>query len=363
MLVISNPFTEKLKTYLYTKGEKKKKFLLDRFLCYSRDFGVIVHFFSPNYELSVEWSTSTSYPYSTSPFQTLIQLYNKMEISPGVEETFPYPLSITRDAFADNNEFDPDDFLFSYHRFTSLETLLSDLSDLSKALNLDLLDLVNNEYANFIQLGQSISCGLELIDNVSHDVAKFNKSVKQTVDDLTASSCSAASVLKHKKRLNLLKNRIKLIILLHEQCTSFEVLLGLDADQTSPLDMLNKVNTLATLYFSVVKIYSVLMEANHANESVGSNNFQNKTIQSNSQDLHSTGIISSDNTPSEDICGSFEKSVRTKVVSLNFEFKLYMNELQAFAKKNTTEYSDLLLLLLQISRITGQSLHVFNKEM
>lgn len=285
-----------------------------------------------------------------------------MDTSLGVEESFPYPLSITRDAFADNNDFDPDNFLFSNHRFTSLETLLSDLSDLSKALNLDLLDLVNNEYANFIQLGQSISCGLELIDSVSHDVSKFNKSVELTVDDLTASSISAASVLRHKKRLNLLKNKIKLIILLHEQCTSFEVLLGLDADQTSPQEMVNKVNTLATLYFSVVKIYSVLMEADHVFESNGPTSLGDENIQSNPQGLRSAVINTSNNTSSEEIHGSFEKTVKTKVVSLKFEFKLYMNELQTFAKKDPSKYSDLLLLLLQISRITGQTLHVFNKD-
>lgn len=286
-----------------------------------------------------------------------------MEFSPGVEESFPYPLSITRDAFADNDEFDPDNFLFSFHRFTSLETLLSDLSDLSKALNLDLLNLVNNEYANFIQLGQSISCGLELIDSVSHDVAKFNKSVEQTVDELRNSSYSAALVLKHKKRLNILKNKIKLIILLHEQCTSFEVLLGLDADQTSPQELVNKVNTLATLYFSVVKIYSVLVEANHVTDSAGPKNGGDSSIQYSPNDLQSVPSPLSNKNSSEEICGPFEKTVKMKVVSLKFEFKLYMNELQAFAKKDPKKYSDLLLLLLQISRITGQTLHVFNKEM
>lgn len=283
-----------------------------------------------------------------------------MDFSSGVEEEFPYPLSITRDAFAENEAFDPDTFLFKNHRFTSLETLLSDLSDLSKALNRDLLDLVNNEYSNFIELGQSISCGLELIDNVSYEVRKFNKIMDQTIESLTASSATAAGVLKHKKRLNLLKNKAKLIILLHEQCTSFETLLGLDLGQTIPEKLVDKLNTLATLYFSVVKIFSVLMEANNALDSS-----TNKTTSDVSSFSRLTELGSSHSLPStssEEMCVFFDKSVRTKVMSLKLEFKLYMNELTTFAKKDPTKYSSLLLLLLQISMITGHTQHLFSGE-
>lgn len=277
-----------------------------------------------------------------------------------VDESFPYPLTITRDAFADNAGFDPDYFLFKNHRFTSLETLLSDLSDLSKALNRELLDLVNNEYANFIQLGQSISCGLELIESVSYDLDKFNKSVEQTVESLTASSSVASSVLGHKKRLNLLKNKIKLILLLNEQCTSFETLLGFDVDQQAPDELVDKVNTLATLYFSVVKIYSVLMEANRvceprANGSAGA-------AYASFNDLPSIHSVAGSVETKDEICAYFDKNVKTKVVSLKFEFTLYMKELQQFAKQDCKKYSQLLLLILQISRITGQTLDLFEKD-
>lgn len=289
-----------------------------------------------------------------------------MENSSGVEEDFPYPLSITRDAFAHNAAFDPDAFLFKNHRFISLETLLSDLSDLSKALNRDLLDLVNNEYANFIQLGQSISCGLELIENVSYDVEKFNKSVELTIQDLSGSSATAKSVLNHKKRLNLLKSKAELIILLHEQSNSFELLLGLDVDQNSPKELANKLNTLAMLYFSVVKIFSVLLKASVIDGS-GSNSgplsakgLEDYRPLSRLHELNSTNSLPF--TYREDMCTFFEKTVKTKAVSLKFEFMLYMSELNIIAKKDPKKYSDLLLLLLQISRIIGNTLHLFNKE-
>lgn len=304
---------------------------------------------------------------NTVPKRSCTTFFDTMELSPGVEESFPYPLSITRDAFAENADFDPDYFLFKNHRFTSLETLLTDLSDLSKALNRDLLDLVNDEYSNFIQLGQSISCGLELIDNVTQEVGKFNKSVDQTVTSLSLSSTTAHYVLKHKKRLNILKNKTKLILLLHEQCASFETLLGLDVDQGATEDLLDKLNTLATLYFSVIKIFSVLMEANTILDGANASNSKASTAISALSNLNeriSAGPLPSPSsvTGSEYMCGFFDKSIKTRVVSIKFEFKLYMTELTTLAKKDTKKYSSLLLQLLQISRITGHTLHLFTKE-
>lgn len=276
-----------------------------------------------------------------------------MDFSPDVEESFPYPLSITRDAFTDS-DFDPDTYLFKTHRFTSLESLLTDLSDLSKSLNGDLLDLVNNKYTNFIELGQSISSGLELIENVSYEVEKFNISVEQTAKDLDVSFATASAALRHKKRLNLLKNKLKLIVLLNEQCTSFETLLGLDVDQTSPEELVNKLNTLTTLYFSVVKIFLVLTDATLP--------LGTEIVSLHSGDHSSAVSLPSTVAGGEELCPLFDKTVKTKVVSLKFEFQLYTLELMTFAKKDPVKYSVLLLLLLQLSRITGDTLHIFKKE-
>lgn len=237
----------------------------------------------------------------------------------GTDE-FPYPLTITRNAFADNADFDPDTFLYTNHRFTSLDSLISDLTTLSKTLNQDLLDLVNEEYSKFIQLGMSIDGCLEQINNISLDVGKFNGLLDQSLEDFTNSSAVSEKALNHKKRLNLLKNRVKLVMLLHEQCSSFETLLGLDVGNVKPEHLMAKLSTLATLYLSVTKIHAILTESPDVEQSV-----------------------------------FFEKVVKTKVVSLKFEFKLYLDELFTIAKSDSNAYGALTLRLLHVYRVTGHS--------
>lgn len=237
-------------------------------------------------------------------------------------EDFPYPAAITRDAFADDAGFDPDTFLYENHRFTALDSLLSDLRALSTSLNQDLLDLVNDEYTNFIQLGQSIGGCLELINNISLDVGRFNTTLGSSLKTFSSSSTTADSVLQHKRRNNLLKNKIKLILLLHDQCTSFETLLGLDIADFAAGRLTAKLSTLATLYLSVSKIFAVVMESPGADD---------------------------------EICVFFDKVVKTKVMSLKFEFKAYLDELLDRSLADRAAYGQLLLQLLHVYRITGHT--------
>lgn len=235
-------------------------------------------------------------------------------------ESFPFPLTITRDDFSIGSQFNPDTFLYTKHRFTPLDSLLADLSELSKNLNQELLDLVNNEYTNFIQLGQSIEGCMELMSNISLDVSRFNTTLTHALDDFSASSTTAETVLLHKKRLNLMKNKIKLILLLNEQCTSFNTLLALDVGDVKAERLLTKLTTLATLYLSVTKIFTVLMES----------------------------VDSGD-----EVCLFFDKVVKPKVVTLKHEFKLYLDELYVLGSSDSAQYGQLLLQLLHIYRVTG----------
>lgn len=252
-------------------------------------------------------------------------------------ESFPFPETITRADFLGVADFDPDAFLFKHHRYTALDSLLSELTNLSRTLNQDLLDLVNNEYASFIELGRSIDSCLELMNNIQLDVGRFKSSVKQTTDDFSKSRALTEAVLQHKQDLSLLKNRTKLVLLLAEQCDSFEQLLGMEnlAQAGKPLERKPttaptktatgpaltpvhvKLATLLTLYLSLTKVYAILMEAHEDSDAV---------------------------------CVFFEKTVRPRVVSIKVEFRQYLLELMLAAR---TLDGDLVLKLLQIHRVTG----------
>lgn len=239
------------------------------------------------------------------------------------KEEFALPVIITREDFADCPEFDPDAFLYNNHRFTSLDSLLRDLRELSKNLNQDLLDLVNSEYTSFIQLGQSIGGCLELINSVSLDVGKFNQQLILSKKNLGDSAATAQRALLQKQRLNLLKNKAKLVLLLNEQCTSFETLLGLDIGELSVKRLQPKLQTLATLYLSATKIYAILDEAQ------------------------------------EKGCVFLEKSLKPKLLSLQLEFKAYIKETLDRVRKEPKGYDSVIMSLLHCQRIVGASSQVY----
>lgn len=290
-----------------------------------------------------------------------------MEIFESTDSTeqFPYPVNITREDFADVTLFDPDEFLFKHHRYTSLDSLLSDLRSLSKSLNQDLLDLVNNEYTNFIQLGQSIGSCLELIENLSVEVGKFKASLSQTLSDFADSSATCAAVLQHKRSLNLLKNKIKLVLLLHEQCVSFETLVALDVADLTPTRLELKLHTLTTLHLSISKMYSLINESlsdqSVENSEKASPNeaegefFEKPEPNGNDRQLQTQKSGSTQGLADGEICYFFDHVVKTKVLALKVEFKLYLDELLVMTKSNPHKYEALILSILHTYRVLGMS--------
>lgn len=231
-------------------------------------------------------------------------------------EEFPYPAIITRQDFSSPNAFDPDTYLYENHRFSALDSLLSDLKALSKTTNQELHDLVNNEYASFIDLGKSITGSLELINNISGDVGKFNALLSKCKQSISTSLATVGRALEHKNKLNVLKNKAKLILLLNEQCSSFETLLEINTGEDAQ-KLKKKVSTLATLYLSVTKICAVLDES---------------------------GDID---------CLYFDNTCKTKLASIKYEFRAFLDETMAMMKSDTRAYGDVILLLLHCYRILG----------
>lgn len=178
---------------------------------------------------------------------------------------------------------------------------------------------MNNEYSLFIQLGQSISGCLDLIDNISLDVGKFDQQLRNAKVNLTESSAAAERALQHKRRLNVLKNKAKLILLLNELCLSFEMLLGLEIGELSPERLKPKLSTLATLYLSATKIFAILTESNG----------------------------------DENSCVFFDKVLKTKLLSLQLEYKAYIHETLKRVKAEPKDYSDVIMMLLHCKRIVG----------
>lgn len=243
-------------------------------------------------------------------------------------DLFPYPITISREDFQGENDlkleaqddFKVDEYLYQNHRFTSIDSLIKDLSTLSKSLNQELLDLVNNDYNDFIELGKSIHGGLELINNIKMDLKNFNQELISTNNNFTISQETLNYSLNKKKQLINLKTKIKLLLLLNDQIDNFETLLNFDIDSENSNISNDKTSSnlknLTTLYLSFSKLNNLL---------------------------------------SKDSINFVENNLKQRVSSLKFEYKAYLDELltRILHQQSSDAKNTLLFDLMNIYRIIG----------
>ncbi|CUM46429.1 uncharacterized protein AC631_04934 [Debaryomyces fabryi] len=236
-------------------------------------------------------------------------------------EEFPYPVTINREDFQQElncDNFQVDDFLYQNHRFTSIDSLIKDLTHLLDSLNNELLDLVNNDYTDFIKLGKSINGGLQLMHNIQIDLQNFNTSLSLVKKNFQVSNDLVANALAKKQELVELKTKIKLCLLLNDHVNNFENILNLDDLNTENDKLVTKLKTLTALYLSLSKLFA-LITSNERDDSVS---FVNKNL-------------------------------KVKIMSLKFEFKGYLDEMLTSFKSKRISNRDVILELLNIYKITG----------
>ncbi|KAK2740682.1 hypothetical protein FQN55_008736 [Onygenales sp. PD_40] len=91
--------------------------------------------------------------------------------------TLPFPKPLSRAAFL-SPTFTPTTFLSTLsNRHQTLSDLQSELRDLSQALNKELLDLVNENYTDFLSLGSALRGGEEKVEEVRVGLLGFAREV------------------------------------------------------------------------------------------------------------------------------------------------------------------------------------------
>lgn len=94
------------------------------------------------------------------------------------DDNLPYPKPLQRSAFLAPT-FDPASFLSTLHnRHQTLEDLRAELRSRSQELNKELLDLVNENYQDFLSLGQSLKGGEEKVEEVRVGMLGFRRDVE-----------------------------------------------------------------------------------------------------------------------------------------------------------------------------------------
>lgn len=113
----------------------------------------------------------------------------------------PFPEPLSRTSFL-APDFDPATFLSSLtNRHQSLEDLRQELRSLEQLLNKELLDLVNENYQDFLSLGTALRGGEEKIEGVKVGLLSFQRDVQSIRDKIEVRRREAEALLDEKRRL------------------------------------------------------------------------------------------------------------------------------------------------------------------
>lgn len=134
----------------------------------------------------------------------------------------PFPKPLSRSSFL-APDFDPATFLSSLtNRHQTLEDLRLELRDLSQTLNKELLDLVNENYQDFLSLGSVLKGGEEKVEEVRVGLLGFQRDVAAIQAKVEARRKEVESLLQEKKRYRMKANIAKALLDIAERIEELE---------------------------------------------------------------------------------------------------------------------------------------------
>ncbi|KAA8643068.1 hypothetical protein EYZ11_008892 [Aspergillus tanneri] len=113
----------------------------------------------------------------------------------------PFPEPLSRASFL-APDFDPAQYLSSLtNRHQSLEDLRQEFRDLDQLLSRELLDLVNENYQDFLSLGVALQGGEEKVEQVRVGLLAFQRDAQMIRDKVEARRQEVARLIDEKRRL------------------------------------------------------------------------------------------------------------------------------------------------------------------
>lgn len=117
------------------------------------------------------------------------------------DDNLPYPKPLTRASFL-TPDFDPTTFLSTLrNRHQTLEDLRSELRTRSQDLNKELLDLVNENYQDFLSLGSSLKGGDEKVEEVRLGLLGFRREVEGLRSKVDGRRKEVEELVEERKRI------------------------------------------------------------------------------------------------------------------------------------------------------------------
>jgi hypothetical protein len=151
------------------------------------------------------------------------------------EDTLPFPKPIDRSSFSDPN-FDATTFLSGLHnRFQTLEDLQTELRGLSQALNKELVDLVNDNYQDFLSLGSTLSGGEERIEDIRVGLFGFQREVKALRDKVDTRREEVRNLFLKKKALGQETSLARVLLEVSERLDELEEKLSINRTKSADI--------------------------------------------------------------------------------------------------------------------------------
>ncbi|KAG7837787.1 hypothetical protein KL942_004199 [Ogataea angusta] len=171
------------------------------------------------------------------------------------DDSLEFYSTLTRESFQYNltklpeGPFSPSELLVQSYKYWSLDDLTRSLGSLLHEIDQELIDLVNNDYLNFIELGNSIDGSVDLIHDCKIDLNGYIKDLSISNMKIDADLETVDSLLLYKRKLSVYRAIINQLVVLEEQ-------LALFSKKIATAD----VKELVVLFLSTNKIYSALLK-------------------------------------------------------------------------------------------------------
>jgi conserved oligomeric Golgi complex subunit 2 len=141
--------------------------------------------------------------------------------------TLPFPKPLAREAFL-TPEFDAAEFLSNLStRFQTLEDLQTELRELSQSLNKELVDLVNDNYQDFLTLGATLRGGDEKVEDIRVGLLGFQRDIAGLKAQLDHRRGEVQVLLDEKRNLMKETEKGRILLEIAERLEELEGQLGL----------------------------------------------------------------------------------------------------------------------------------------
>lgn len=161
-----------------------------------------------------------------------------------------------RQLLTDSN--DPvDKFLINNYRYDSIDVLLQDLSHLNHQLNQELIELINQNFKQFIDLSSNLKDSESLIQLLTVNLDGFNQLISRIINKFTQIHSHIESQIDVSHNLQVYKFKINTILLINSMIKNMEMLLNQQIEQKQVMSI-EPLKAIINLMLNINKLIMVV---------------------------------------------------------------------------------------------------------